>query len=385
MNSESLRKSRWWLDVPFVHNSWALHAHWVILIVTLEPRGWREHTWKLVLIALVMDWLWHLLVISTVSYSPHAQSSIWVRRLLVNMPRISIVEHRLVWINILRRVNTRQVNIFVCFLYSWQLKWSVLAVCTLVEIYWNLMASLMACKLIWAQRLPWSSKLIYLCIKVEAGIKLLKIFILKALWVREILVQLNWKSILKAHALVVQEIKLFLVFLQRWVLACLWLVSEKRAEREACMVKGLRMVHFIVDVTHLQLGGVLLVVWLKVLGLLPLVVLLIIVGARGSWNIEEELFGPVAPNIMPIANDRASLDWVVCHRRISPNMSWISAYSIIMVPWGINGLKSRLNGRISLTHSKASLKIRFLSLLLWWEECNHLHFVLLRFPLYLFG
>ena len=128
MNSESLRKSRWWLDVPFMHNSWALHTYWVILIVTLEPRGWREHTWQLVLIALIMDWLWHLLVISTVSYSPHTQSSIWVRWLLVNMPRISIVEHRLVWINILRRVNTWQVNIFVCFLYSWQLKWSVLAV-----------------------------------------------------------------------------------------------------------------------------------------------------------------------------------------------------------------------------------------------------------------
>lgn len=71
------------------------------------------------------------------------------------------------------------------------------------------------------------------------------------------------------------------------------------------MVKSMRIINLVVDVAHLQMV-VLLTVRLKILGLIPLVVLLVFVGIR--WNIEEELSWPITPDIVPIANNRASYD-----------------------------------------------------------------------------
>lgn len=132
---------------------------------------------------------------------------------------------------------------------------------------------------------------------------------------------------------------------------------------------------------------VLLTVRLKILGLIPLVVLLVFVGIR--WNIEEELSWPITPDIVPIANNRASYDWVVGHRCSSPHMSCICAHPIFLVSRSIHWLLSRLNSRISLAHSfinqETSIEIRILSFLLWRKERNLLHLVLLRCFFNLFG
>lgn len=133
--------------------------------------------------------------------------------------------------------------------------------------------------------------------------------------------------------------------------------------------------------------GILLTVRLKILGLIPLVVLLVFIG--WWWNIEEELSWPITPDIVPIANNRASLDWVVRHRCSSPHMSSVCAHPIFLVSRSIHWLLSRLNSRISLAHSfinqETPIEIRILSFLLWRKERNLLHLVLLRCFFNLFG
>ena len=160
-----------------------------------------------------------------------------------------------------------------------------------------------------------------------------------------------------------------MIFLQLRVLASLRLVSQDVSQWKPWR-HLLRLIDLLMNVVHLSLLKEM--VWLVILTLDPLVLLLSgrLIGAGWSWDIKQELAWSVAPNIMSIAHDGASLDGVVHHRLV------VTDY-IVMVPRSINWFLSCLNRRVPLAKSVINQKtichIWFLLLLLRWEQCNFIH------------
>lgn len=70
---------------------------------------------------------------------------------------------------------------------------------------------------------------------------------------------------------------------------------------------GLGVVNLMMNVVHLHLN-VLQLVRLVVLALDPLILKLGVISARRGWHITQELAWAVAPDIMSIAHDGASLN-----------------------------------------------------------------------------
>lgn len=130
---------------------------------------------------------------------------------------------------------------------------------------------------------------------------------------------------------------------------------------------GLGLVNLMMNVVHLHLN-VLQLVRLVILALDPLILKLSVISARRGWHVGQELARAIAPDIMSIAHDGASLNGVASQRSIVfQKLAFVTA-PVVMVPWGIHRLLGSLNGRVSLAvcivNKKAVVKVGILFLLL---------------------